>query len=166
MAGSGAIGECVQIALQDEDGGDLVDDCAVFGSRPAGGMKMTVSLGGGQTLIPEVNGQAGLLGQNLGKSLCFHGLRAEIAGHVKWISDHDLGAGKPADHPLQRFQILTAVGADEGEHWLRGHAHRIRDGNPDAAVADIEPKQAIGGQRIHTGILEQAVSTKTVSADP
>ena len=100
MAGSGAIGECVQIALQDQDGGDLVDDCTVLGSWPAGGMKMTMSLGCGKALIPEVNRQAGLLGQNLGKSLCFDGLRAEISGHIKRISDHDLGAGKPADHPL------------------------------------------------------------------
>jgi hypothetical protein len=164
LAGCCAVGNSVKVTLQDENGGNLVDNLAMFAAGAAGGVQMAMSFGGGQTLIPEVDGQAGLPSQNLRKGLSLYGLRAKVPGHVEGISNHDLGAGEPADDPLERFEVLAAVGPNQGEHRLRGQAHGIGDGDPDTAVANVEPEEARGGQGIHTGNLRAGLPETAAAA--
>lgn len=59
----------VKEALQDEYGGDLVDDGAMFGKSPAGSVKMAMGFSRGQPLVPEVDGQPGFIAEDLGKGL-------------------------------------------------------------------------------------------------
>ncbi len=97
MGGAVALG--FEEGLQDEDGGDLIDDslarAAVGGV--AGVVKLAMGLGGGEALIPEMDGDAGFSGEGGGKLLRLGGLGALIARHVERIAHNDVGAGVLAE---------------------------------------------------------------------
>ena len=46
----------IEKALQNQHGGDLVDDLAVTGEGTSRGVKMAVGFGRGKALVPEVDG--------------------------------------------------------------------------------------------------------------
>jgi len=98
-----------------------------------------VSFCGGETLIDEVETEAGVLvPHSLGKGLNFDRLRAEFARGVERKADHELGYGVLAQNASDGLQVGPQVGAMKGKERLRGVAERIRDGEPDAPVTDIE----------------------------
>lgn len=58
----------IEPALEDKGGGELVDDASAhvaaggaIGRVVAGGLERGVDLCGGETLVPEMNGEAGVL---------------------------------------------------------------------------------------------------------
>jgi hypothetical protein len=134
----------VEETLQDENGSDLVDDSAMFGARASRGMQVAMGFGGGKALVPEVDGQAGFVAQELGESLSLRGLGTLISGHVEGVADDDLGAAVFADEAGERFEVPLAVGAREGEDGLRGEAERVGDSDANAAVSDVEAYQPGG----------------------
>ena len=69
----------VEKRLQNERGGDLVDHAAVLLAGVAGFIQNLVGFAGGQTLVPQVDGQAGQFAELGGKGLGFGGLRAGFA---------------------------------------------------------------------------------------
>lgn len=66
----------VEEGLEDEGGGDLVDDAAVILAAVAGFIEDLVGLLGGEALVPEVDGETGEVGQLLGEGLGADGLGA------------------------------------------------------------------------------------------
>lgn len=97
----------------------------------------------GQALVPEVNRQASQRAQFGGKGLRLGGLRAQLAGEMERIADHDSSHAKPPRQARQRAQILAPVAAAlQRQHRLRGQPQFVGDGYADAAIADIEAKIA------------------------
>jgi hypothetical protein len=103
---------------------------------------VAVSFGGGQALVPQMDGEGEGGAEGFGKCLGFGGLRAEVAGHVQRIADDDGHAVEFAEEAAEGFEVLFQIPADEGEDRLRGEAELIGDGYTDAAVAKIEAKVA------------------------
>jgi len=134
--------------LQNQRGGHLIDDAAMFLAGVAGFVEDMVSLAGGQPLVPEVDGEAGQLAEFGGKGLSFGGLRACIAGEMHGIAYHNAYDAKAPAEARQGAQIVAAVVMPlQRQHRLRGQAQFVRDGNTDAAVADVEAKIAGMGGR-------------------
>jgi hypothetical protein len=128
----------VQEALQDEDGGNLIDHGAVIRTGTSGSVQVPVGFGGGEALVPEVDRKTSLFAQDAGEFLGLGGLGAQISGHVKRIANNDFGAIVFTDKAGERFEILPAIRADEGEDGLRGQTERVGDGNTNTAISDVE----------------------------
>jgi len=140
--------------LQDEDGGDLVNDSLAGATvcGVAGIVKLAMGLSGGQALIPQVDGDAGFGGEGLGELLRLGGLGAEIAGHVERIAHDDMGAGVLAQQAGEGFEVGATSGAVEGEEGLRGVTQLVGYGHANAPVADVEGDDALNcwvGQNRH-----------------
>ncbi len=138
-----AAGASVEPGLQDEDSGDLVDDAFPAYSRVAGVVEMTMGLGGGKALVPQVDGEVELFADLFGEGLGLGGLRALIAGHIEGVSDDSLGDGVLAQDAGYGLHVGTAIGAVKGEEGLRGEAEGIGEGDTDAAVAYVETDDAL-----------------------
>ncbi len=129
--------------MQDERGGYLVHYAAMLLAGVAGLVENLVGLAGGQPLVPEVNGQAGQSAQFGGKGLCFVGLRANVAGKMHGVADHDAYDAKAAAEAGQRTEVVAAIVlALQRQNRLRRQAQLVRDGYTDAAVADVETEIA------------------------
>jgi hypothetical protein len=137
---AGAVG--VKEALQNQHGSDLVDDFAMAGEGSSGGVQVAVGFGGGEALVPEVNGEGKSLAEGFGKGLGSGGLGAEIAGHIEGIAEDDGCAVEFAQEAAEGFQVLFRIFPDEGEDWLRGEAELIGDGDADAATAEVKAEEA------------------------
>ena len=80
--------------------------------------------------------------EGLGEGFGFHCLRAGGAVGVQWESnDYDRHAVL-ANEAGDGFEVGARSGAMEGEQRLRGEAELVRDGEADAAVADVERESA------------------------
>lgn len=112
------------------------------GAGAAGGVEVAVGLGGGKSLIPKMNGEGKGIAEGGGELLGAAGLGAEVAGEVEGIAEDDGGAVEFAEEAAEGFEILAGIFADEGEHGLGGKAELIRDGDADAASAEIEAEEA------------------------
>jgi hypothetical protein len=131
--------------LEDEGGGDLVDEGLVVLAGFAGGVEDFVGFAGGEALIPEFDGELGEVGEFLGKGLDFGGLGAEVAGEVERVADDDADAVETAAETGEGAEIVFRVAlAGEGEDGLGGEAELVRDGDADAFGADVEGEVAGG----------------------
>ncbi len=141
-----AWGECLRVkeSLEDEDGSDLVNDCAVLGARAPSGMKVAMGLGGGEAFVPQVEGELSLLMHQAGKVLGLDGLGTQVAGHVERIADDDGAAVMATGEAREGAEVLASAGANEGEHGLCGEAESIGDGYTDAAIAHVQTHEAVG----------------------
>lgn len=137
----------IQEALEDERGGYLIDDAAVVLAGAAGLVKNLVRFVGGEALVAQVDGQPGQLRKLGGKGVGFGGLRALGPVETKRIADDNGADGEAAGEPGQGAQIFAAAAAAlEREHRLRGEPQLVRDGDADAAGADVEAEEAgLGG---------------------
>ncbi len=126
----------VEPALEDKRGGKLVDFVAAgvgIGGIVTGSFERSVGLGGGEALIPEVDGEAGSVCRFLGFGCCVgdqrfelihktvnaRGLPAAIAGEVQRIADDDAGAAVAAREAQDGSLIATRLAALDGEQRLR-----------------------------------------------
>lgn len=112
------------------------------GERTAGSVQMAVGFGGGEALVPEVNGKGEGLAEGLRKCLRFGGHGADVAGHIKRVAEDDGGAVKFAKETTEGPEILLCVAADEGENGLGCEPQLVGDGDADTAVSKIEAKKA------------------------
>lgn len=71
-----------EVAFEDEDSGNLIDYGFVLGSGASGGVQVSMSLGSGEALVPEVDGEVGFIAEKLGEGLGFSGLGALVSGHI------------------------------------------------------------------------------------
>lgn len=131
--------------LEDEHGGDLVDDggAVAAGGGAAAGMAGAVeevmSLGGGEALVEQVDGEVGVLAaEGFSEGLGARGLRAEFAGEVQRVADDDDGDLVFAHEAGDGFEIGAKIFAVDRDQRLRGVAERVRESEADAAVADVE----------------------------
>lgn len=132
----------VQIALQNEDGGDLVDDGFAGVGRAACGIQMAMRLGGAEAFIPEKHGEFQLRFDLRGKLFCGKGARADIAGHVQGQANDNGGAAVAPDDAGKRTHVIAAIGAVDSEQRLGGVAKLIGQSNADAAIPMIEAQDA------------------------
>ena len=132
----------VEEALQNQHGSHLIDDLAMAGGGAAGGVEMAMGLGGGEALVPEVDGEGEGSAERFGEGVGFGGLGADVAGHVERIAEDDGGAAEFAEQAAEGFEVLLRVFADQGEDGLRGEAELVGDRDADAAVAEIEAQEA------------------------
>jgi len=132
----------IQIALQNEHGGHLVNDCLAGFAGAACGIQMTMGLSSAETLVPEHDGQLQLLAQLSGKGLRGHGAWADISRHIKRQAHDDSRAAMTAHQAGQRTHIVAALRAVQRQQRLRGSAQLIRDGHAYAAIAVIEAENA------------------------
>lgn len=135
-----------EVAFQDEDGGDLVDEvlavdaCGVAGGAgdAAGFVEQGVGLAGGEALIEEVMLQCGMcLAEGVGEGLRFCGLWAGGAVGMEWAADDENLDLVLADETSDGFEVGAERGAVEGEERARGEAELVGDSDADALVADI-----------------------------
>jgi hypothetical protein len=128
-------------------------------------------LGGGEALVPEMNGEAGavcgrgvfaLLDGGLGKERLEFidkavdplGLAAAISGEVQRIADDDAGTVVTACQPEDGALIAAELGALDCEERLR-NAECIRERDTDAAGADIEAEPRLE-LRAHAAMIATA----------
>lgn len=137
----------VEPALQDEDGGDLVDDILSVARGPADGIEMAVGLGGAEALIPQVNGQIEFGAEGVGKFFRGKGARAAVAGEMNRPSHDNFRAGIASQQTPQRAEIVARIGMDEGEQGLGGEAELVGQGDADAPRTVIEAENAWNGLR-------------------
>ncbi len=131
-------------ALQDENGGDLIDEVAMILAGFTHGVEMAVGLAGGQALIGEVDWEAKGGADFLGEGLGLQGLRADLPGHMEGIAHDDFRDLVLAEDAADGFEIGVEGAAMKGEEGLDGEAEWIGDGEPDAFAADIEGEDARG----------------------
>jgi hypothetical protein len=124
--------------LEDEDGGDLVNDLAAGGAGATGGVEVAMRFRGGEALIPEMNGKFEVVTELGGEGLDFGGLRTGVSGGIEREADDDLVEGAEAEQVREVAEVVAAAGAGEGIERLGGDAEGIGDGDADAAVADVE----------------------------
>lgn len=143
-------GAVIEEGLEDKSRGNLIDDSAMVLAGVAGGIEDLVCRAGGETLIPQVNGECGKGAEFGCKSLGLCGARALIAGKMKGISYHDPrdpeAAGEAGDGAEVFARVAMAV---EGEDRLRGEAEFVRHGDADASGAQVKGEVAdwrFGGQ--------------------
>jgi hypothetical protein len=145
----------IKPALQDEDGGDLVDEAAGALVRAAGGGEGSLSFGGGEALVPEVDGEDGAIVLTGLGSLLMHeglelldkgvdapGLAAAVAGEMEGVADDESGAAVAAGEAEDGALVAAGGGALEGHERL-GDAQRVREGDADATGADIETEPGL-----------------------
>lgn len=137
---SGAVG--VEKALQYQHGGDLIHDLAMSGASKAGGVEVAMSLSGAKPLIPKVNRQGECFTKRLRKVVSSLRLRADVAGGIERIAEHDGGTVEFAQKAAEGFEILAKVSADEGKDRLGGESQLVGDSNADAAGAEVEAQKA------------------------
>lgn len=98
-----------------------------------------VGVAGGETFVEEVVGEGGMgFLEGIGEGLSFGGLGARCAVCVEWVADEDHFYLVLTDEAADGFEVGAQSGAVEGEERLRGDAERVRDGETNAAVADIQ----------------------------
>ena len=134
----------IEPALQDEDGGDLVDDVLSVARASTDGIEMAVSLGGTETLIPEMDRQLEFGAQAVGKFLGRDGPGATIAGEMDRPSDDDFRAGVASQQATEGTQVIAGIGVDDGEQGLRGQPQFVGDGDADAPLAVVEAEDSAG----------------------
>jgi hypothetical protein len=162
----------VEPALQDKGGGELVDFAAGSSARiVAGGFEGGVRLGGGEALVPQMNGEDGTvcgrsvfapldgrLGEErlelIDKAMDAVGLAAAISGEVQRVADDDADAVVAAGESEDGALIATGLGALDGEERLRD-AERIGERDTNAACANIEAEPRLG-LRTHAAMIATA----------
>src|SRR5581483_9362742 len=157
-AAAGFLG--VEIALQDQNSGDLVDHGPVLGAGAAGGVEMAVGFGGGEALVPKVYGQSEGLAQGFGKGMGFGGLGADVAGHVQGIAENNGRTAEFAQEAAEGFQVLLDVFAHQGKDRLGGQAELVGDSDADAAVTEIEAEEAGGHWMMVQGTAKGRLASK------
>ncbi len=155
-AGAGGLEDAgSEKALENENGGDLIDDGTMLLAGFAHGVEVTMGFAGAQTFVREVDGKVEGGADLFGESLGFEGLGADLAGHMEGIADDDLGDGVFAEDTADGFEVGARSGAIEGEERLDGEAEGIRDGEADAFAADIKGEEAgRQGYRLNLGLEE------------
>ncbi len=129
----------IEERLQDEGGRDLVDDAAVLLAGMAGLIENLVRFAGGKALVAEVDGQAGELAQRGGEDLGSGGLAAFVAREVQRIANHDACHTETPGEAGQGAEIVAGVApALQGKDGVGRDAQFIRDGDTNAAIADVE----------------------------
>jgi hypothetical protein len=143
------VGAGFEEGLQDEHRGDLVDDVfaadafRVWRAGVAEGVEMAVGFGGGEALVPEVDGELELIAEGLGEGLRAGGLGALVAGHVEGVADDCFGDGAVlAQDAGDGFQVVAQFGAMQREERLRGVAERVRERETYAALAYVEAENS------------------------
>lgn len=137
------LGVAVEEGLENQSGGNLIDDAAVLLTGMASLVEDAVRLVAGQSLVPKVDGQSGELAELGGEGLVFLRLGAEFAGEVDGIADDQSDDGVAAGQAGEGAQVFTAVAAAfQREDRLGGKAELVADGHADAAIADVEAEVA------------------------
>lgn len=138
--------------VEEEDGGDLIDGALALeavgagADGAAGAVEQGVGFGGGEALVQAVEADLGVeLGELVGEVAGFLGLGAYVAGEVHRVADDEVGDGVTAKEATDGFEVEVGGFTVEGEKRLSEDAEGVGDGDADAAVADVEGEDALGG---------------------
>ena len=135
----------VEKRLQNEGGGDLIDDLTVLLAGVAGLVKDLVGFVRGQPLVPQVDRQAGELAQLFRKGLRFCGLRTCFTGEADGIADDDGRNCEFASQTAEGAKVFAAAAlAFKGKDRLGSQSELVGDGDADSAIADIESQETRG----------------------
>jgi hypothetical protein len=135
----------IQKSLKYERCGHLVYNAAVLLAGASCFIENLVRLAGGQTLVAQVDGQAGEVAQFRGEGLSCCRLAALGSIEMQRVPGHNSGYAKAASEAGERTQIFApAAAAFQREHRLCGQAEFVRDGHADTPVADIDAQKSGG----------------------
>ena len=140
-------------ALQDDDGGYLIDHFAVLRSRTARLIQKAVGLRGSQALIPQMYGKLRFFGEQSGECLRLLCLTALLSGEMKRVADDDFLTAVFAGKPRQRPQIFARLFAIQGQDRLRGQTETVGYRNADAAISNVKTHEARYCILLHKSIL-------------
>jgi hypothetical protein len=136
----------VEERLEDQRGGDLVDEGFVLFAGVAGLVEDPVRLAGREALVPEMDGKAGESAEFSGQGLGFGGARAFGAGEVQRVADDDAGDGEAAGEASDGTQVFARIAAGfERQDGLSGQTEFIGDSDTDAFCAEVEGEIARRG---------------------
>ena len=116
------------------------------GAGAAGCVEIAVGLGGGEAFVPHVDGEAEMFAELGGEGFGFGGLRTAISRRVEGEANDDFCEGAEAEEAVEVAEVVAAAGAGEGGDGLGDGAEFVRNGDADAAVADVEAEDS-GGWR-------------------
>ncbi len=113
----------------------------------AGAVQQGVGVTGGKTLVQQMQPKVGMGReqislQALNKGLHLGRLGARGSIRVQRMADDQNLHLVPAEKARNGFDIGAKAGAVEGKERLRGQTQRVRDGQADAAVADVQRESA------------------------
>ncbi len=134
----------IQIALENKNGGHLIDDLLARMGGATCGIQMTMRLGGAETFIPQNDREFQIFFDGGGELLCRQRARANVAGHVQRQAHHDSRTAMSAHDASQRAHVLAALCTMQRQQGLRGQSHLIGDGHANATIPMIETKNARG----------------------
>lgn len=99
----------------------------------------------GQALVEQVMLELGMgLLQRRREGLRLFGLWAQSAVRMQRVADHDNLDLVLAQEASDGFQVGTKIRAVQRKQRLRGHAERVRDGQADALITNIQSESAEG----------------------
>ncbi len=147
---------CIQPALQDDGGSELIDAvkadvpvCMAVCRVVTGGLEDGMGLGGGEALVPEMDGERWVAGfcnerfELVDEAMDALGLAAGVSGEVERVADDDAGTAMAAGEAEDGALVAAGLSAFEGEQRLRD-AKGVGERDTDAAGADVEAEPGLG----------------------
>jgi len=133
-------------------GSDLIDDrgtllAARFAlARDTGAVKKTVGLRGGETLVKQMDADAGMpFPKSFGQTMALERLWTKRSGRVERQADDQVVDSILANNASDVLQVGTQVGAIKGEERLRCVAEWVGESETDATITDVEGKSPVCG---------------------
>lgn len=129
----------VKKRLEDQSGGNLVNDAAVLLPGMTGFVENLVRFAGRQALVPQVDGQSSQRTQFGRESLRLYGSRALLSRHVQRIAHHNGGHAEPSRKARQGAEVFTRVAPHlKSENRLRREPQFVRYSHAYALRTDVE----------------------------
>ena len=95
----------VHKALQNQHGSDLVDNLAVAGKGTSGGVEVAMGFGGGEALVPQVDGEGEGGAEGFSEGVGFCSLGADVARHIERVAEDDGGAAEFAEKAAEGLEV-------------------------------------------------------------
>ena len=131
--------------MEDQGGGNLIDQGFVVLAVVAGFVEYLVGFVGGEAFVPEMDGHAGELAEFDCELTGFEGARTFLTGKMQRVADHDGDGGVAAGKSGNGAEVVAAIAMNfEGEDRLCGEAELIRDGDADPFGAHVKSEEARG----------------------
>ena len=132
----------IEPALQNEHGGDLVDDVFSIAQTASDGVEMTMGFGGAHALIPQMHRQIELRAQTVGKYFRRERPRTAIAGQMNRPSNDNFRTCVAPQQAAQGAQIIARIRMQDGEQGLCRQTKLIRNGHANATLTMVNPKNS------------------------
>lgn len=135
-------GAGVEPTLEYQRRRDLVYHLPAAGPPSATGDQRPLGEGGGEALVPALDGEAAAPGEGTGQAIDATGHRPGASVGLQRPPDHDVADLVLVDQRGDRLEIGLEPRAADGGDALRDDAQAVADRDPDGAGADVQGQRA------------------------